>query len=276
VLAEQQRVADSRDQRAPWWRWGPYLSERQCGTVREDYSADGRAWDALPHDHARSRAYRWGEDGLLGISDNHGRLCWRWRPSSQSCCGACSTSPDGWTGSSATDRTWPAWFRAGRSRAVSRAHLAQPDHLDLNRTTYEVSYEPGESSTGLFGGNSNWRGPVWFPLNFLLVEALQKFHHLESIFLRDARGRRAVFGDVELFQTDPYWRDCVPFYEYFHGDAGRGVGASHQTGWTALIAKLLEQTAIHQPARREEDNEAAWLPSTTTPSSSAPGRPAGR
>jgi hypothetical protein len=160
-------------------------------------------------------------------------------------------------------------------RAVSRYHLEHPYRFESLGMVHEVPYEPGESSTGLFGGNSNWRGPIWFPINFLLVEALQKFHHyygddflveaptgsgmkltlwqiaadisrrLERIFLQDESGRRPVFGPVELFQRDPNWRDYVPFHEYFHGDSGRGVGASHQTGWTGLVAKLLEQTALH-------------------------------
>jgi hypothetical protein len=163
-------------------------------------------------------------------------------------------------------------------RAISRYHRDHPYRLDLNGATYEVRYEPAESSTGLFGGNSNWRGPIWFPINFLIIEALQKFHHyygddflveaptgsgtrltlwqiasniaqrLESIFVRDADGRRAVFGEVDLFQQDPRWRDYIPFHEYFHGDNGRGVGASHQTGWTGLVAKLLEQTTLHAEA----------------------------
>jgi hypothetical protein len=167
-------------------------------------------------------------------------------------------------------------------RAVSRYHLEQPYRLAVNGTAHEVRYEPGESSTGLFGGNSNWRGPIWFPINFLLVEALQKFHHyygddfliesptgsgnkstlwqvaedisrrLESIFLRDSTGRRPVFGASEIFQQDPLWRDNVPFHEYFHGDSGRGVGASHQTGWTGLVAKLLEQTATQMTGPRED------------------------
>jgi hypothetical protein len=158
-------------------------------------------------------------------------------------------------------------------RAISRRHLAQPYRLDLNGSINEVRYEPGESSSGLFGGNSNWRGPIWFPINFLLIEALQKFQHyyggeflvecptgsgtrqtlwqiaadlsgrLASLFLSDATGRRPVFGAEALFQSDPYWRDLIPFYEYFHGDTGAGLGASHQTGWTGLVAKLLEQTA---------------------------------
>jgi hypothetical protein len=156
-------------------------------------------------------------------------------------------------------------------RALSRHHRDHPYVLPVDGRQHRVDYEPGESETGLFGGNSNWRGPVWFPPNYLLVESLQKFHHyfgdgftvehptgsgrfvtlasvaedlsrrLSRIFLRDHAGRRPVFGDVERFQHDPHWRDYVPFYEYFHGDTGHGVGASHQTGWTALVAKLLQQ-----------------------------------
>jgi hypothetical protein len=157
-------------------------------------------------------------------------------------------------------------------RAISRHHREHPYVLTLDGREHRVDYEPGESSTGLFGGNSNWRGPIWFPVNYLLVESLQKFHHyfgddlkvecptgsgqmmtlgevaaeisrrLSRIFLRDDEGRRPVFGDVARFQQDPHWRDYVPFHEYFHGDTGRGVGASHQTGWTGLVAKLLQQS----------------------------------
>ncbi|MBV9577157.1 MAG: glucosidase, partial [Chloroflexi bacterium] len=157
-------------------------------------------------------------------------------------------------------------------RGLSRYHLEHPYQLELGDRTYEVRYEPGESTTGLFGGNSNWRGPIWFPINFLLIEALRKFHEyygdefrvecptgsgqmltltevadelarrLKRIFQRGADGRRPVFGEIELFQADPRWRDNVLFYEYFHGDSGRGAGASHQTGWTALIASVLAET----------------------------------
>lgn len=158
-------------------------------------------------------------------------------------------------------------------RALSRYHLENPYQWHVNGMTHEVQYEPAESTTGLFGGNSNWRGPIWFPVNFLMIEALQKFHHyygdglkvempaksgqgmnlwdvageisrrLNHIFLKDEAqaNRRAVFGGEALFQNDPHWRDYVLFYEYFHGDNGAGIGASHQTGWTALIAKLLQQ-----------------------------------
>jgi hypothetical protein len=156
-------------------------------------------------------------------------------------------------------------------RAVSRYHRDNPYILIVDGMEHRVDYEPAESSTGLFGGNSNWRGPVWFPVNFLLIESLQKFHHylgddfkvecptgsgkmmtlwevaaeisqrMSRIFLRGEDGRRPVYGDAERFQSDPHWRDLVLFYEYFHGDNGAGIGASHQTGWTGLVAKLLQQ-----------------------------------
>jgi len=157
-------------------------------------------------------------------------------------------------------------------RSVSKFHARSPYVLAINDREYRVDYDSAESASGLFGGNSNWRGPVWFPLNFLLIESLQRFHYyygdclkvecptgsghmmtlweiaeeisrrLASLFLRASDGRRPVFGGNELFQTDPNWRDLIPFYEYFHGDNGAGLGASHQTGWTALVAKLLQQS----------------------------------
>ena len=157
-------------------------------------------------------------------------------------------------------------------RAVSQFHRDHPCVLVVDGNEHRVDYEPAESSTGLFGGNSNWRGPIWFPINYLLIEALQKFDHfygpslqvecptgsgprstlwdvaaelsrrLTRIFLRGPDGRRPVHGGVGKFQTDPHWQDLVWFYEYFHGDDGAGIGASHQTGWTGLVAKLLQQS----------------------------------
>ncbi len=157
-------------------------------------------------------------------------------------------------------------------RAISKYHAEHPYVYRANSMEYVVRYEPGESQSGVFGGNSNWRGPIWFPINFLLIETLQKFHHyygddflvecptnsgkkltlwqiadelscrLTHIFLRGEDGCRPVFGANETLQTNLHWRDNLLFYEYFHGDTGAGVGASHQTGWTALVAKLLEQT----------------------------------
>src|SRR5262249_492088 len=160
----------------------------------------------------------------------------------------------------------------GGVRALSRYHLQHPFRLQVNSDDYRVDYEPAESTTGLFGGNSNWRGPIWFPINYLLIEALQKFHYfvgdnfvvefptgsghsmnlwdvagelsrrLTHIFLRDNDGRRPVYGSMEKFQTDPHWRDLVLFYEYFNGDTSAGLGASHQTGWTGLVCKLIQQS----------------------------------
>ena len=157
-------------------------------------------------------------------------------------------------------------------RALSKHHKGYPYVLQVNGETHRVDYEPGESSSGLFGGNSNWRGPVWFPVNYLLIESLQRFHHyygddlkvecptgsgnqmnlwevsqelsrrLSHLFLRNGDGTRPVFGENEKMQHDPHFRDHLLFYEYFHGDDGRGVGASHQTGWTGLVAKLLQQS----------------------------------
>ena len=157
-------------------------------------------------------------------------------------------------------------------RSLSKAYAARPYILHLDGEEHRVDYAPGEGTTELFGGNSNWRGPIWFPINFLLIEALQRFHHyhgdhftvecptgsgrfmtlaevaselsrrLSAIFLEDSRGRRAVFGQAERFQQDPNWSGLIPFHEYFNGDTGAGVGASHQTGWTALVAKLLQQS----------------------------------
>jgi hypothetical protein len=158
-------------------------------------------------------------------------------------------------------------------RALSRHHLEHPFELAVDGALARVGYEPGESTSGLFGGNSNWRGPIWFPVNYLVIEALRRFHRflgseftvehpvgsgrlltldaiaddlaerLIGIFLDDEQGRRPVFGDVERFQTDPAFHDAIPFHEYFHGDTGKGLGASHQTGWTGLVADLILRQA---------------------------------
>ncbi len=157
-------------------------------------------------------------------------------------------------------------------RALSRYHKDHPYVLQADGGQFTVSYQPGESESGLFGGNSNWRGPIWMPVNFLLVESLRRFHRyygddfkvecptgsgvyltineiadelsrrLTRIFLRDEHGRRAVYGSNQRLQHDPHFRDYVLFHEYFHGDDGSGVGASHQTGWTGLVASLLMKT----------------------------------
>jgi hypothetical protein len=155
-------------------------------------------------------------------------------------------------------------------RALSRAHLREPFVVRVHGQEYRVSYLPAESDTGVFGGNSNWRGPIWMPVNALLIRALLSFYlfygdtfqvecptgsgktmnlfevareiaaRLVRIFRRGADGRRPVFGAAEKFQSDPLWRDHILFYEYFHGDNGAGIGASHQTGWTGLVATLID------------------------------------
>jgi hypothetical protein len=155
-------------------------------------------------------------------------------------------------------------------RSMSRFHAQNPYHLHIGETAYSVGYDPGESTTGLFGGNSNWRGPIWFPINYLLIEALERYHQfygdsftveapygsgkyitlrqvarklshrLCALFLKDEEGRRASHGGVKEYQSDPAWKDLVLFHEYFHGETGKGLGASHQTGWTALVARLIE------------------------------------
>ena len=171
-------------------------------------------------------------------------------------------------------------------RALSKFHDAHPFVLNVGGTTFRVDYEPAESTSGLFGGNSNWRGPVWFPLNYLLIESLQKFHYylgdeykvefptgsgnlltlwqisqqlahrLISLFRVGADGKRPFHRATSTLQTDPHWRDLIQFHEYFNGDTGEGLGASHQTGWTALVAKLIQQVAeyespLHPPVGRD-------------------------
>ena len=157
-------------------------------------------------------------------------------------------------------------------RALSRHHKDHPYFLNIDGGSYRVDYEPAESSTGLFGGNSNWRGPIWMPVNMLIVQSLRRLYsyfgddltvecptgsgkhmnlwevgdeiaqRLSRIFLRGPDGRRPVYGGTTKFQSDPHWRDLILFHEYFHGDNGAGIGANHQTGWTGLVAKLLEQS----------------------------------
>jgi hypothetical protein len=157
-------------------------------------------------------------------------------------------------------------------RSLSKYHLKNPYTLHVNGMSHVIQYLPAESDSGLYGGNSNWRGPLWFPINFLIIESLQKFHHyygdalkvefptgsghlmnlwdvsielskrLIRLFQLDQQGRRPIYGGMQKFQHDPHWKDLILFNEYYHGDNGAGLGASHQTGWTALIAKLIQQT----------------------------------
>jgi hypothetical protein len=157
-------------------------------------------------------------------------------------------------------------------RSVSKYHKDHPYTFYVDGQAHTINYQPAESESGLFGGNSNWRGPIWFPMNYLVIESLQKYHHyygdefkiecptgsgrkmtlwevatelsrrLMRLFLRNGDGERPIYGGIEIFQKDPHWRDLILFNEYFHGDNGAGLGASHQTGWTGLVAKLIQQS----------------------------------
>ena len=183
-------------------------------------------------------------------------------------------------------------------RSLSARYREQPFVFRTNGDDHFVHYAPGESETGLFGGNSNWRGPVWFPVNYLLIESLERYHHfygdslkvecpagsghwinlreaareiasrMATLFLPDAHGRRPCHGDQARFANDPHWRDLVLFHEYFHGDTGRGVGASHQTGWTALAVRCIEKRAADRRERQRSADSAA------TPVAAAGNRPA--
>jgi hypothetical protein len=162
-------------------------------------------------------------------------------------------------------------------RSLSKYHLDHPYEFKFEGETYQVQYLPAESDSGMFGGNSNWRGPIWFPVNILIIRALLQYYRyygtdfkvecptgsgrlmdlyevskeistrLTRIFLPDKEGRRPVYGGASIFQKNPFWRDYILFFEYFHGDNGAGLGASHQTGWTALVARLLHLFATINP-----------------------------
>jgi hypothetical protein len=165
-------------------------------------------------------------------------------------------------------------------RSVSRVHHDHPYEISVKGMVHRVDYVPAEGNTGLFGGNSNWRGPIWFPINYLVLEALERYHHfygddlkvecpvgsgrllnlqevaheleerLASTFLADPAGHRPCHGGEERYASDPHWKDLILFHEYFHGDNGRGLGASHQTGWTSLVLRCIEDTARRREARR--------------------------
>jgi mannosylglycerate hydrolase MGH1-like protein len=185
-------------------------------------------------------------------------------------------------------------------RSLSRFHADHPYVIQAGGQEYRVAYLPAESDTGMFGGNSNWRGPIWMPVNGLIMRALLQYYsyygdsftvecptgsgrhmnlyqvaeelgrRLASIFLRDRNGRRPVFGGSGKFQEDPHWRDCLLFYEYFHGDNGAGLGASHQTGWTGIIARTLHLFATLRQADLEVGKAAYFEKQPQAASAAAP------
>jgi hypothetical protein len=178
-------------------------------------------------------------------------------------------------------------------RSMSRYHAAHPYSIKAGGREYRVSYLPAESDTGMFGGNSNWRGPIWMPVNGLIIRALMQYYayygddftvecptgsgrhmtlyqvaeeigrRLTNIFLRDEAGRRPVYGGIEKFQTDPHWRDHILFYEYFHGDNGAGLGAGHQTGWTGIIARIIHLFGTLTPQSVLEGGKKAYFEKST-------------
>jgi hypothetical protein len=177
-------------------------------------------------------------------------------------------------------------------RSISRYHADNPYVISVGGQVHQVSYLPAESDSGLFGGNSNWRGPIWMPVNVLIIRALLQYHgyygeeftvecptgsgqhmnllqvaeeltcRLKSIFLKDTHGRRPVYGDTRKFQEDPHWRDYLCFHEYFHGDNGAGLGAIHQTGWTGVIARLMQMFASADTAQQYVRKTARQAPSS--------------
>jgi len=156
-------------------------------------------------------------------------------------------------------------------RSLSKDHLENPYSVQINDNRFSIRYAPGESETTMFGGNSNWRGPIWFPINYLIIESLKKFDYyyggtfsieyptgsgkyitldiiakelslrMINLFMKDQDGNRPIYADNVKMQKDPHFQDLILFYEYFHGDNGRGLGASHQTGWTGLVAELIHK-----------------------------------
>ncbi len=326
LTAEERRLREARAG-VPWRAWGPYLSERQWGTVREDYSDNEDAWSYFSHDQARSRAYRWGEDGIAGISDDKQRLClalalWNERDPilKERLFGL--TNSEGNHGEDVKEYYFyvdnlpthsyqrylykypqaefpynelrrilarmldeERFLGPHGIRSISRWHLDHPYTFHVAGAEYQVRYEPAESTTGMFGGNSNWRGPVWFPINLLLIRALLQHYRyygndmkvecptgsgkmmtlfevarelsrrLASTFLQDGDGRRPVYSETRLFQEDPHWRDLILFYEYYHGDNGAGLGASHQTGWSGLVARLIQSMGQFDADSVLEDNQ---------------------
>jgi hypothetical protein len=194
-------------------------------------------------------------------------------------------------------------------RSLSRVHRYRPFVMNVQGTEQRVHYSPAESDTGMFGGNSNWRGPIWFPVNFLFVEVLNRYYfyygdslkvecpvgsgkklnlkevaaeisrRLSRVFLPDPSGQRPCHGEDRRYADDPHWKDLVLFYEYFHGDNGRGVGASHQTGWTALVASLLRdlgQPSVAAATGALEAKPAGVGPSDAPPRDGKERRPARR
>jgi hypothetical protein len=199
MTSEEGRLDEDRLRKAHWRRWGPYPSERQWGTVREDYSPCSMAWDYFSHDQARSRAYRWGEDGTAGISDNHQRLCF-------------------------AIALWNGNDPILKERLFGLTGSEGNHGEDVKEYYFYLDNTPTHSY-----------------MRYLNKYPHRSYPYSQLVQVNKARGRRPVFGGTERFQTDPYWKDLILFNDYFHGDNGAGLGASQQTGWTGVVAKLIQQ-----------------------------------
>ena len=286
---EQQRLGQITDESGGWRRWGPYLADRAWGTVREDYSRDGDAWNYLTYDHSRAKAYRWGEDGIAGLSDRYQILCFApafWNGADTHLKERLfGVTP--WEGNHGEDaKEW--WVHVDNTPThsfMSLLYRYPQAPFPYSRLVAENVARQGSGAefeladTGVFDDGRYFdivieyakRGPVWFPTTFLIIESLRKLGkafgpeftvatpasghrpiaikgvaadiatRLKSIFLLDSSGRRPVWGPNPRFPDDPAWRDELQFFEYFHGDDGTGLGASHQTGWTALVANLIDE-----------------------------------
>jgi hypothetical protein len=291
VSREQIRLDEVNEGGRPWRQWGPYLSERQWGTVREDYSKDGNAWDYFSHDQSRSRAYRWGEDGIAGISDDQQCLCfaigfWNFKDPilKERLFGLANSEGNHgedvkefyfYLDSTPTHSYMKYLYKypqnaypyddlvrtnCHRSRSEFEYELVDTNVFAESRYfDVQVEYAKADVKDILINITVSNRGPnsasmlliptLWFRNTWSDGQnekpRLERLRGAASGILArqkelGAEANRPVFGGNALFNKDPYWRDLIPFYEYFHGDNGSGIGASHQTGWTGLAARLLQ------------------------------------
>ena len=206
MTQEEVRVSESASRKKHWKRWGPYLSERAWGTVREDYSPHGNAWEYLPHDHARSRAYRWNEDGLAGISDRRQFICFALA-------------------------LWNERDPILKERLFGLTGNEGNHGEDVKEYYFYLDSTPTHSY-----------------MNYLYKYLQAEFPYAQLVEENRRRGK----DQLEFEQTDCNWNDLILFHEYFHGDTGRGVGASHQTGWTGLVTKMLQQNGESSKRRKRE------------------------
>jgi len=258
MTKEEIRLAESRTRKKHWKRWGPYLSERAWGTVREDYSPHGNAWEYLPHDHARSRAYRWNEDGLAGISDRRQMTCfalalWNERDPilKERIFGL--TGNEGNHGEDAKEyyfylESTPSHSYMKYLYKYPQAEFPYAKLVEENRLRDKSQPEFELLDTGVFDEDRYFDVFVEYAkadIEDILIKITVTNRGPQAAnlrVLRDEKGRRPVFGNLEKFQTNPHWRDLLLFHEYFHGDSGSGVGASHQTGRTGVVTKLMQQS----------------------------------